>query len=203
MKRYSFILLTILLSIYSYSQTEKILSLDHHLKTRTITSYGAPLVNFTQMNKNWGVLIGGKGGVLINQKFSFGGIGMGMVKDPKFNGAGSPDFNNNPLEVSLGSGGLFVEYIFNFNFPVSLSIPVNLMAGGVSVKDTETDTKIESSGIYILEPGINVAFRVSANFAPTINVSYRQVFGSDLENLTNKEISGLNLGLILKFGNFN
>lgn len=195
MKKYYILILILFISMLGFSQSGDV-------KSKTISAYGGPLINFTQVDKNWGLLLGGKGGILINNRFSFGGIGMGMVKDPKFNSAGSSDFDNNPLEVSLGSGGLFVEYIFNFNFPVSLSIPLNIMAGGVSVKDTETDTKLESSGIYILEPGINVAFRVSANFAPTINVSYRQVFGSDLENLTNQEISGLNIGLILKLGNF-
>ena len=77
------------------------------------------------------------------------------------------------------------------------------MGGGVSVEDaTSDDSEIESSGIFVIEPGINLEFNVSKYFIPGISLSYRQVFGSSLVNLSDQDISGVSIGLMFKFGNF-
>jgi hypothetical protein len=198
MKKYKILILILFIPMFVFSQSKDVKS-----KSKTISAYGGPLINFTQVDKNWGLMIGGKGGILINKKFSSGGIGMGMVKNPVYNEDRISDETSTPLEVSLGAGGMFLEYFLNFNIPVSLSIPINIMAGGVSLKDKFKDKEIESSSIFILEPGINMELKVSKHFIPTINVSYRQVYGSSLTYLDNHDISGINIGLILRVGNFN
>ena len=100
-------------------------------------------------------------------------------------------------------GGIFVEYLYQLESPIHFSIPLNLMGGGVSVEDANSnDSEIESSGIFVIEPGINLEFNISKTFIPAINLSYRQAIGSALENLSDQDLSGISFGITLKFGSF-
>ena len=142
------------------------------------------------------------GGVIINGRFAFGGIGMGLVNSMDIIDDDSNGNNDASLDLNYGAGGLFMEYIFNSESPVFFSIPVNLMGGEITLEDPTSDTEVESSGVFIIEPGINVDFRFTSNFVTGINLSYRQVIGSSLDNLSDQDISGVNIGLIFKFGSF-
>ncbi len=189
-------------SMLGYSQNEEIQTVFSRKSSaeRTYGGYGAPSIKGTQFNNTTGIIIGGQGAVLVDRKFSFGGIGMAFVGNTSFSGDNLDGNNNASLDLNLGAGGLFVEYVVQLRRPVHFSIPVNVMAGGVSVM--ENGDKTESSAIFILEPGINMEFNFSRYFIPALNVSYRQVFGSSLVNATNQSLSGINVGLIFKFGKF-
>ena len=63
--------------------------------------------------------------------------------------------------MSFGAGGVYFEYIFNFGDIIEFSIPLNLMAGGIKIKESGMETEIESSAFFIIEPGINIDFHVS------------------------------------------
>jgi len=190
-------------SIFSFSQEIKTLSSNDGLKTKTFGGYGGPLIQVANINNDWGIIIGGKGGVVINRRFAFGGIGKVLVNGIDLLGDDLNGNNNAALRLNYAAGGIFVEYIVKLESPIHFSIPVNFMAGGISIEDpTSDDAEIESSGIFAIEPGINLEFNVSKSFIPGINLSYRQVFGSSLVNLGNQDIAGVNIGLIFKFGNF-
>jgi hypothetical protein len=196
------VLFIALMSIYatSFSQEIKTLFNNDSTKTKSVGGYGGPFINATQMNNDWGVMLGGKGGVVFNRNFAFGGVGMAMVSNATFTGDDLNGNKNTPLELSYGVGGLFFEYIFKLDKPIHFSVPLNVLAGGVTVSENEVE--IESSAIFVLEPGINVEFNFSEHFIPGITFSYRQVFGASLTNISNQDISGINIGLMLKFGAF-
>lgn len=190
-------------SAYGFSQEIKTLSSNGGLKTKTFGGYGGSLIQLSNINNDWGIIIGGKGGVVINRRFAFGGIGKSLVNSIDFLGDDLNGNENASLSLSYGAGGIFVEYISKLESPIHFSIPVNFMGGGVSVEDaTSDDSEIESSGIFVIEPGINLEFNVSKYFIPGISLSYRQVFGSSLVNLSDQDISGVSIGLMFKFGNF-
>ncbi|MEP1095891.1 MAG: hypothetical protein ABJG78_12320 [Cyclobacteriaceae bacterium] len=163
-------------------------------------AYGGPLVQATQLANNWGLSIGGKGGVIINQRFAFGGIGIGAGSDYSFVGDNFIDDANASLNVSYGAGGIFAEYISDLTNSIHFSVPINFMAGGVSIKDNDID--IESSGVFIIEPGVNLEFNLTESLIPGITFSYKQFMGSSLDNLNDKDLSGMSIGIVFKFGNF-
>ncbi|MEP0365433.1 MAG: hypothetical protein ABJN36_08130 [Cyclobacteriaceae bacterium] len=201
MKRKILIISLMLSSTFCFSQEiQALFSSNDSSKTLSFGSYGGPLIETTHINSDWGLAIGGKGGVIINKKFAFGGIGKRLVSRNNFLGNNLNGNESTSLSLSYGSGGVFGEYIFNMVSPLHFSIPINLMAGGVSIEENNVD--IESSTIFIFEPGINLEFNFSKYFISAINVSYRQVFGGSLKNLNNRDLSGLNIGLVFKFGNF-
>ncbi|MFN1835803.1 hypothetical protein AB2B38_011105 [Balneola sp. MJW-20] len=166
----------------------------------TISGFGGPLIRTMQVMDDWGILIGGKGGGIINHQFAFGGVGMALADGYDFVGDNLNGNENAELNLGLGAGGVFIEYIHRRDNLIQFSVPLHIMAGGVSVK--ENDEEIESSGIFILEPGINLEFNITDHFIPGIGVSYMQVFGSSLENVDNRDISGITIGLVFKFGGF-
>ncbi len=166
----------------------------------SFSGYGGPFVSATQINDDLHLLIGGKGGVVINHKYAFGGLGYGMVYPTDFNGNDLSGNTNASLQKSFGAGGVFFEYIHNSGDLVHFTIPVNLMAGEMGIYEDDGETEIESSGLFIIEPGISLDLNVAETFTPSLYVSYRFALGSSLENIEDEDISGLNVGLIFKFG---
>ena len=124
---------------------------------------------------------------------------MSLVNSNEFIGNDLKENNSTLLNMNYGAGGVFAVYIFNPDGSVRISLPVNILGGGISVNDN-TDTEVESSGVFIFEPGISLGISVAESFTPTINISYRLAIASSLENLSNEDISGLSFGLTFKFG---
>jgi len=188
-------------SSFGFSQETRTLFSNDGTNPKTKGGYGAPFIQVPNINSDWGIIIGGKGGVVLNRKFALGGIGYGLVHSSDFLGDDLNGDINASLNLNHGAGGLFVEYIHKSESPIHFSIPVNIMAGRISVNDATSETEIESSGVFIIEPGINLDFNFSKSFTPALNLSYRLAVGSSLENLSNSDVSGVNIGLIFKFGN--
>ena len=205
MKRKILTLAFLALSVFGFSQEIKTVFKSD---TNTYGGYGGPLIKMSHINNDWGLIIGGKGGVVINRKLAFGGIGEALITNNDFFGDNLNGDEHSPLNLTYAAGGVFLEYIFNLESPVHISIPINLMAGGIAITDNtcisenKCDMEVESSGSFIIEPGINLEFNLSKHFISAINISYRQVFGSSLVNLKNEDLSGVSMGIILKFGDF-
>ena len=200
MKIISLIISIMVLITNAYAQEFETLITRDKDSTTSYLGYGGPLLGATQINKELGLTIGGKGGVVINKKYAFGGIGFGMVNEPQFTGNNLSGNTNVPLQMSFGAGGVFFEYVFNIENLIHFSIPINIMAGGINIYDSKTEIEVESSAFFIIEPGINIDLNVSKHYIQSLYISYRQVLGSSLVNLDDKNISGLNIGLIFKFG---
>ena len=188
---------------FGFSQEVNTLFSNNGSTTKSLGGYGGPLIEVADINSDWGIFIGGKGGVIVNRKFAFGGVGKGLVNAMDFSGDDLNENDDAPLSLTYGVGGVFVEYISNLESPIHFSIPIHLMGGEVTVEDaTSSGLEIESSGIFVIEPGINLEFNLAKHFIPGIHISYRQVLGSSLVNLSDQDLSGVNIGLVFKFGAF-
>ena len=212
MKKTALIIMLALIVNISFSQEMKTLfSHDTTKKADTYGAYGAPFVGYTEYGDgSQATIVGGKGGVIKNHTFVFGGVGTAVIGKKNYTDnittskVGSPvtakdSSYANPQSISMGYGGIFVEYIFNYASPIHVSIPLNIQIGGVMAGNKNGDMKVKStSGVFVLEPGINFEFNFYKNFVPGINVGYRYVSGSYSSNL-----SGAYASLIFKFGKFN
>lgn len=199
MKKVSLIISLIVLMANGYAQEIETLITKDRQSTTSYIGFGGPLLGATQINKDLGVFIGGKGGVVVNKKVALGGIGFGMVNSPDFTGNNLSGNTDAQLQMSYGAGGVFFEYVFNIENLIHFSIPINIMAGGIHIYDDNAETEIESSALFIIEPGINIDINVSKHYTQSLYISYRQALGSSLINLDDKNISRLNIGLIFKF----
>lgn len=190
--------------IYSQDEMKTLFKKDtSSIKKKNVYGgYGAPFVGITQMDGKMATIVGGKGGVIINHRFVFGGVGTAVISsdskavlDTIKTKTGNTDSLWIKKTLSMGYGGVFVEYIFKYSSPIHISIPLNIQVGGVLGGGDHSN--IKSSAIFVLEPGINLEFNFYKFFVPAINVGYRYVSGNYSDRL-----SGIYGSLILKFGKF-
>lgn len=169
--------------------------------------YGGPVVKFTTINNEFGVLVGGRGGWIINHTFCIGLAGYGLANNIKANTVDA--FGRKYLE--MGYGGLDLEYIDRSDDLIHFSIHTLIGGGSAGFRyswdeeqwnnDNGMNHK-EHDPFFILEPGANVDLNVTPWFRTSAGVSYRYVTGLSSAAATNSDISGLSAGLTFRFGKF-
>ena len=171
--------------------------------------YGAPVVKFTTIKGEFGVMVGGYGGWLINHVFMIGGGGFGLVTSHAPESAGS--FYGIPLDgrMEFGYGGGILEYIFSPMSMVHSSVTVLVGAGSVSYGMHGYDSWDMWNGytqqrdqVFVLEPSLNVELNVTSFFRVNAGASYRYVSGVSMYGLKNADLSGASINVALKFGAF-
>ncbi len=181
--------------------------------------YGAVMINYGQVNNHDALFMGARGAWLIDHNFGIGLGGYGFVSDPKLD-----PVINEEYQFSGGYGGLLIEPVVAAKFPVHVSFPILIGAGGVAYnkhwQETDNDnycdeTYEDSDAFFILEPGIELEFNMVKFFRLGLSVTYR--YTSDI-NLGYKEttinapmpnvigsqgmLRGFNYGIVFKFGKF-
>ncbi|VAX26085.1 hypothetical protein MNBD_IGNAVI01-848 [hydrothermal vent metagenome] len=161
--------------------------------------FGAPVVKFIQIDGKFGLLIGGRGGWIMNHKFVIGGGGYGLVNKIE------TDYmlNGDLIPLMMGYGGFEMEYIFSSNNLVHFSIYLLLGGGGITYKEFHNwDSPHISDSFWIAVPASNIELNISSFFRIAAGVGYRFVTDVNLGDLTNSDIAGFEGTLTFKFGKF-
>ncbi|HEY4611797.1 MAG TPA: hypothetical protein VII11_02320 [Bacteroidota bacterium] len=171
--------------------------------------YGAVVVKFTSVNDDFGVLVGGRGGWIINHTFSIGGAGYGLANNIRAHSVGpfGQEF------VDFGYGGLDLEYISNSDDLVHFSIHALIGAGGVGFRrgfgdnDNGWDNYYDHDShrydaFFIFEPGINIDLNIIKWFRASLGAGYRYISGVNSGASTNADLSGPSGILTFRFGKF-
>jgi len=167
--------------------------------------FGGPVVKLTQINGEFGVLVGGRGGWIINHTFVIGGGGYGLANNIELDGLG---FKN---RLNLGYGGFEMEYILNSDALLHLS--VQLLLGGGSVTYSRWNSAEEgwwdwdkhefpANTFFIAEPGVNLMVNIAKFFRLGFGGSYRFISGIESDFVTNNDIAGFSGVITFKFGSF-
>ena len=185
--------------------------------------YGAPVFKVSPVNNKTSLLLGGEGGWVINHKFVIGGAGYGMTSNNTFDYTEDlEDLDGNlvldstrTLDLSMGYGGVYFEYVMSPKKAFHLSFPLLIGAGGsrintktlfdANVIDPEDWTQyehVESTGFFVLEPGVNIELNMTKFFRLDLGASYRYISGTNLHRLSNSDLSDFSFNLGLKFGKF-
>jgi hypothetical protein len=171
--------------------------------------YGAPEVKFTKIHDDFGVMVGGRGGWIINSTFSIGGGGYALTTSPKVY-----DINDTSYYLRMGYGGAFIEYINSSNSLVHFTVNALIGAGGATnthsinhmIKNGNYDVTYnwndDQTTFFIFEPGVTVDVNLLKFMRLSIGGSYRLVSGVELKGVTNQDISGPSGSIGIKFGKF-
>ena len=162
--------------------------------------FGGPVLKVTTINGESSVMVGGRGGWIINHSFVLGGGGYGLVTDVK---AKVSDSIHQYIE--MGYGGLELEYIASSNDLLHLSIGMLVGGGGIGYKYEDNNSFNSShnkNAFFVLEPNINANLNVTHFFRIAAGVSYRYVSGLKSAVSTNADLSGASANLTFKFGRF-
>lgn len=164
--------------------------------------FGGPVITFSEIQGSSAVMVGGRGGWIINHMITLGGAGYGLVtRIPTVPAAGGGD----SLSLSLGYGGFEVGYILNSHKLTHLSMFLLIGAGSaghaVWTAD-EFDMNQEGNVFFVLEPSVEAVLNVTDFLRLSAGVSYRYISGLDMAGFSNSDFSGPAARLSLKFGSF-
>jgi len=163
--------------------------------------FGGPVVKIGSLNGESGVLVGGRGGWIINHTFILGGGGYGLVNNVRARVLGP----RGERYLAFGYGGLELEYVPEWNKLIHVSFMTLVGGGGVGWRDTQAEAvprEEESDAFFILEPAANVTLNVTPYFRISAGVSYRYVTGVNSAASSNSELSGPSGVLTFRFGTF-
>ena len=162
--------------------------------------FGGPVLKITEINDETGIMVGGRGGWIINHTFVIGGGGYGLANDIKAKDVISVQ----KLYLDMGYGGLEMEYIINSSRLIHLSFHTLIGAGGINYEGRggRFDYNDDPDAFFVAEPGANVMLNVTEFLRVGVGVSYRYINGVDLVGLKDTDLDGASANLTLKFGKF-
>lgn len=164
--------------------------------------FGGPVVKFTQVNDQFGVLVGGRGGWIINHGLVLGLGGYGLANEVK----GVETFLGYEQNLNFGYGGFEMEYIINSDDLMHMTIYTLIGAGGVNYRldndfaDVNWDATADA--FFVFEPAVNLELNLTTFFRLDLGVGYRFISGVEDYNLNEEALSGVSGILTLKFGSF-
>ncbi|MBX3043330.1 MAG: outer membrane beta-barrel protein [Candidatus Kapabacteria bacterium] len=178
--------------------------------------YGGPEVKFTNFNNDFGVLVGGRAGIIVNSVFTVGVGGYGLVTShPVDDYYVSPNIWDRTSDTNaylrMGYGGLHLGFIVEPNKIVHITAGVLIGAGGAmytsaymhNVGEFDDHLKtFERSAFFIAEPQIGAELNLLKFMRMEVSASYRFISGLQLPNTENKDLSGFSGNVMFKFGKF-
>ncbi|MEQ9230877.1 MAG: hypothetical protein RIF46_09335 [Cyclobacteriaceae bacterium] len=177
-------------------------------KGNELNGFGGIDLKISELAGERGMITGGYGGVLVNRRYLVAVGGYGIATKIEFDGlVGAVE---KPLNLHGGYGGVMVGGMIGSKEVIHLIFPVFFGAGQVEVSDknffpnnpNDAEFTIESSAIMVIEPGAQLEVNVTEYFRFSAGMSYRYVTGSELENLSDSDLSGSSIMISFRFGRF-
>jgi hypothetical protein len=203
MKKCILLFMLIVLALPAFSQDDEE-TLFHGKITHG--GFGGPVIKFTQVRNEFGVLVGGRGGWIINHCVAIGGGGYGLVSEIR-----GTDPETKDLYLGMGYGGFEIEFIHRSSRLLHSAMTMLIGAGGAGYTKHYGDrwnSGDDENGhghwdsFFIAEPGIQMELNVTRCFRIDAGVSYRFVSGIDKYDLTDSNVSGPSAVFTFKFGKF-
>ncbi|HNR54630.1 MAG TPA: hypothetical protein PKJ19_05660 [Flavobacteriales bacterium] len=177
--------------------------------------WGGPSTHFTSIMGHEALLVGARGGWLIDHGVTIGIAGHGLVTDvpnrdyDAYRSAAGDSLRRGSL-FRMGYGGLLIEPIIAPKSPVHVSLPVIIGAGGCGYqtfhrRHDEFDPFTYSDdfqAFFVVEPGIELELNVIKLVRVGLGASYRYTTDLDLPETPKDALRGFNAGVTVKVGRF-
>jgi hypothetical protein len=174
-------LFTGMMQIYAQQEEETTQSI---LSDKTVLSgFGSPFVEFSSVNKQFAVCVGGGGALMINHTVFIGGYFEGIttihymddlkiivnIEDPK---------------ISFEHGGIWMGYVYKPKKAVHGSLSLKLGWGEIDLEGDEFDPDVYidedfRDRIFAIIPQVEVEFNMTKWFKINLGAGYRFVTGLD------------------------
>lgn len=160
--------------------------------------FGGPVLKVSSLGGATGVLVGGRGGWIINHTFILGGGGYGLANYVR---AANPGPNGEPY-INFGYGGLELEYVHNWQKLLHYSLGLLVGGGGVGWRGEYNSGEVDMRGFFVMEPWAEAHVNIVEFFRISGGISYRWVTGADSPVASDGKLSGVAGVLTLRFGSF-
>jgi opacity protein-like surface antigen len=138
---------------------------------RSSGGYGAFNVGYSQIDSKQAVIFGGKFEWIVGHSLGLGFGGNGFINENHFD-----PYLNTDVFLTGGYGGFIIEPILLPKFPVHLSFPTLLGAGGISyiTENMDYHNMVEDSEVFLIaEPSAELEFNITRHFRLALGASYR------------------------------
>ncbi len=161
-----------------------------------VSGFGGPFMNFTTIDGEFAHMMGGGGGVIVND-FFIGGYGLGLTTTHN-----PPGGYNYPAsyELEFGHGGFWLGYTFLGKKAIHPVIHVQTGWGGISLNDHYEP--MQEDAVFVVKPTIELEANFTPFFRMAVGGSYRLVQGVDMRGYSDEDLSGPGVFLAFKFGWF-
>ena len=168
--------------------------------------FGALVLKFTSIKNKGALIIGGRGGWIIDHSLVLGGGAYALQSEVDAPEGALP--LEGPLDIEFGYLGFEIEYIVKPQSPLHYSLYAFIGGGATNyAKDVgpffkSTEQAGETKFMFVLEPAANAELNIKTWFRLNAGISYRLVLGVTQPGLKNSDFTGLNATLTFKFGTF-
>ncbi len=182
-------------------------------KENEINGFGGVDTRITDFHDQRAAVVGAYGGVIVNRSFLLGVGCYGIATNPQIDGilppGFSPDNTSRKLTINGGYAGLMLGGMIFSKELIHLTIPVFIGAGEFQLSDddffqnqSDTDYTVERSTFLVGEPGAQLEFNITSSMRIAVGASYRYVYGLELINLSDADMSEWTGTVSVRIGRF-
>ncbi len=159
--------------------------------------YGGPYLKYSPVGEGWELLVGVRGGWIINHTLVLGAGLCGIVP-----GAYVID-DTGERDIGMEYGGLEIEYIVDSQKLLHYSFGLLIGGGSVYYKvEGLYWAERDGNSFFVAEPAANVELNVVSFFRINVGLGYRFAAGGEMRGITDSNLRGLAPTLTFKFGSF-
>jgi hypothetical protein len=177
--------------------------------------WGGVTAHYTRVLDKDALLVGARGGWLIDHRVTIGFAGHGLVT-PVANPAydqyliANGEVLRRNSSLHMGYGGLFIEPVISYRSPVHITLPLIVGAGGVGYSYNsrfpenidKQEYRDDVQAFFVVEPGIELEFNIIPLVRLGLGASYRYTTDIDLPGTPKDALHGFNTGVSVKVGRF-
>jgi hypothetical protein len=178
-----------------YKSDNEVRTVMNSIQIHRISGFGGPTMSYSTINGDFAFMMGGGGGILINNLF-LGGYGEGLSNTVDIGG------NNSIRELDFGHGGFWVGYEIAHKWIIHPVISSRLGWGGITGFNT-TSNRYFQDNVFVFVPTISAEVNLTRFFKVNVGAEYRQTLNVDnVSGMSNKDFSGLGVYMNFLFGWF-
>ncbi len=209
-----FLMSFFLISFISAQENKDLVYDEEHNDIRTLFGnhsiihggYGAITIAYSEIDNLNAVSIGGRGAWIIGHWFAVGVGGTGFINDINYNSALGQYTN-----LTGGYGGILLEPIIIPAFPVHITLPVLVGAGGIAYVTSQGTSEVyepptyvdDATSFFIVEPGAELELNFLKHIRLAFGITYRFTNEIILRDVSGPyPLNGWTGSVALKFGKF-
>jgi hypothetical protein len=149
---------------------------------------------FGDMMGEFAAFAGARAAVLLKRRVYIGLGGAGLATDNAVVPGPTPGTTH---PIRMGYGGLLIGYVIPTNSFVEITTDVLVGAGGVKLRDVDTD-----DAIFVFEPSVGIELNLSRVARLGFGAGYRFVGDTDLPGVEDSDLRGFTGTAAIKVGWF-
>ncbi len=177
-----------------FSDPNKVQTVMNSITIKRISGFGGPTMSFTSINGEFAHMMGGGGGVIINNLF-LGGYGEGLTNT--LNVGGSSYLS----DFDFGHGGFWVGYEIARKKVIHPVISTRMGWGGISGYNEITRKYIDDN-VFVIIPSISAEINLTRFFKVNIGAEYRRTFNVNIVEMSDDNFSSFGVYMNFLFGWF-